>query len=326
MSYRPVSQWSQKIACCPNHGREYIERFFAGEVPDGDVPDQPTLKYIRRIMKEGFNANEFESLYLDSQKKLTGPLNKIVQFAGLIPRRLAYEICDTIFYWISKPEHAKCCPEPERFIISVIPDVFEIIDYTDMRRRKHRVYDGIDIADERAKWLTKVVQLHTRKAPLLAVAIVESAIEKGYKGADKLPDVLLEHFEGGFLKEERPLLPSVSISRFALAWLMDVISEYPGYRNIRESFTQKIIAEAENESGTDLKERIIFSLVATTTSARSGEIRPEEHQFSVEKGKNEQKYDMSSITDALKKWYTVKWSDEIAKRAFSRLKQEYNIN
>jgi len=325
--YSLAPQLSQKISLRPNHGSDYIERFFAGEVPDGDISDQPTLQYIQRIMKESFNSNEFESLYLDSQEKLTGLLNKLVQFSGLIPRRLAYEICETILYWLSEPEHAKDWPEPERLIYDVLSDVFTIVDNAGSRQRVPEIDDGA--ADKREEWLTKEVQLHTRKAPFLAVTIVEGAKEKGYKGAEKLPDVFLKRFEAEFVQnkvqDRRRLLPLLSISRFALAWLMDDIRKYLGYKDIKASFTQKILAEAENESGTDLKERIIFSLVTTTTPARSGEIRTEEHQFSVEKGKNEQKYDMSSITDALKKWYAVKWSDEIAKRAFSRLQRAYNV-
>ena len=318
MSHSSTPQLSQKISLCLNHGADYIERFFAGEVPDGDIPDQPTLQYIRRITQEGFKVNEFESLYLDSEKKLTGPLNKIVQFAGLIPRRIAYEICDTILYWIAKPEHAEVWPEPERYIYDMLPEVFTIVNNADSRKRVPGRDDGV--ADEREEWLTKVVGLYACKAPLLAVAIVEDA--KEYKGAEKLPEVFLKRFEAEFLQNRQRLLPSLSISRFALLMLMNDISEYPGYKDIKESFTQKILAEAENEPGVDLKERIVFSLVTFPTPSRSGE----EYQFSVNKGKNERKYDMNLIILALKKWHTVNWSDEIAKRAFSHLKQKYNIN
>ncbi len=325
MTNSPVSQWSQKISLRPNHGSDYLERFFAGEVPEGDIPDQPTLQYIRRITQEGFNVNAFESLYLDSQEKLKGSFNKMVQFSELIPQRLAYKICDTILYWIADTEHAEVWTEPESFIGDILPKVFNIIDYAGGRQGTSRKDD--EVVNEREEWLIRAVQLYTCKAPILAVAIVEGA--KKYKGAEKLPDVFLKRFEAEFVQnkvqDRRRLLPSLSISRFALAWLMDDIRKYPGYKDIKASFTQKILAEAENESGVDLKERIIFSLVTTTTPARSGEIRPEEHKFSVEKGKNEQKYDITSITDALKRWYAVKWSDEIAKRAFSRLKQAYKV-
>ena len=326
-SYMPYSlapQLSQKISLRPNHGSDYIERFFAGEVPDVDISDQPTLQYIQRIMKEGFNSNDFESLYLDSQEKLTGPLNKLVQFSGLIPHRLAYGICDTILYWIADPEHAEVWPEPERYIYDMLPDVFTIIDNADSRQRVPGRDDGV--ADKREEWLTKEVQLHTRKAPLLSTAIVKGAIEKGYKGFDKLPKVLLEHFEASFLKEERLLLPAVSVSRYALAWLLDRLSKYDGYENFRTELTQKLISEANYDKTNKLKERIVISLVSTTPPARSGEIPIESYGFSVEKQANERNYDMNLIIPALKKWHTVNWSDEIAKRAFSRLKQEYNIN
>lgn len=317
MSHSSTTQLSQKISLRPNHGADYIERFFAGEVPEGDIPDQPTLQYIRRITQEGFNVNAFESLYLDSQEKLTGPLNKLVQFSGLISHRLAYKICETIFDWIADPEHAKDWPEPERYIYDMLPDVFSIVDTAGSKQRIPGRDNGV--ADERLKWLTEMVQIFTRKNPLLTTAIVKDAIKKGYGGAEKLPKVQLEHFEAGFLREEeRPLLPAVSVSRYALAWLLDRLSIYEGYENFRTELTQKLISEANYDKTNKLKERIVISLVSTTQPARSGEIL-------VENQANERNYDMNLIIPALKKWYTVKWSEEIAKRDFSYLQQAYNL-
>jgi hypothetical protein len=319
----PMYEWSQKIACCPNHGQEYIERFFAGVVPDGDIPDQPTLQYIRKVTPGSFNSTEFATKYLSSREKLTGSLNKIVQFAGLIPRRLAYKICETILDWIADPEHAKVWPEPEKYIYDMLPDVFTILDNADSRLR----VPGRDdcVADKKEEWFIRAVQLYTRKDPLLSSAIVKGAIKRGY-GSDKLPKVLLEHFEAGFLKEEeRLLLPAVSVSRYALAWLLDRLSKYDGYENFRTELTQKLISEANYDKTNKLKERIVISLISTSHPARSGEIPIESYTFSVEKQTNERNYDMNLIIPALKKWHTVNWSDEIAKRVFSLLKQEYNV-
>ena len=118
-------------------------------------------------------------------------------------------------------------------------------------------------------------------------------------------------------EEERPLLPAVSVSRYALAWLLDRLSIYEGYENFRTELTQKLISEANYDKTNKLKERIVISLVSTQP-ARSGEIL-------VENQANERNYDMNLIIPALKKWYTVKWSDEIAKRDFSYLQQAYNL-
>jgi len=326
----PVPQWSQKICLRPNHGADYIERFFAGCVPESDIPDQPTLQYIQRIIElQGttigeFNLREFESLFLNSSEKLTGPLNKIVQFSGLIPNNIAYKICDIIFDWIAEPKHAEYWPEPDRFIFAVLPDVFTIVDNAGRRERKSKPFDS-GVADEREKWLIKIVQIHAQKTPLLAAFIVQGAIEKGYKGADKFPDELLRHFNAVFVQGKKPLLSSLGISRFALAWLLLELSKYDGYQEFKADFTNNIIAEADNESKTELRERILFSLVSTTTPARSVKIRPDEYHFSVEKAVNEQRYDMDSIKGALQKWHAVTWSDEIANRAFLRLASEYNI-
>jgi len=324
MTHSSTPQLSQKISLRPNHGADYIERFFAGEVPEGDIPDQPTLQYIHQTTHAGFNVHTFESLYLDSQEKLTGPLNKLVQFSGLISHRLAFKICETIFDWIADPEHAKEWPEPEMYIYDVLPVVFNIIDNVGSKQRIPGRDNGV--ADERLKWLTETVQIYTRKNPLLSTAIVKDAIKKGYKGSDKLPKVLLEHFEAGFLKEEeRFLLPAVSVSRYALAWLLNRLSIYEGYENFRTELTQKLISEANYDKTNKLKERIVMSLVSTSHPARSGEIPIESYRFSVEKQTNERNYDMNLIIPALKKWHTVNWSEEIAKRVFSLLKKEYNV-
>ncbi len=59
MSHSPTPQSSQKISLRPNHGADYIERFFAGEVPEGDIPDQPTLQYIHQTTHAEFNVHTF---------------------------------------------------------------------------------------------------------------------------------------------------------------------------------------------------------------------------------------------------------------------------
>jgi len=315
----PVPQWSQKIALRPNHGADYIERFFAGCVPEGDIRDQPTLQYIRRTAGAGFNVREFESLYLDSVDKLTGPFNKIVQFAGLIPHRLAYSICDAILEWIAEPKHAECWTEPERFMHAVLPDVFTILDNAGRWEKESFPRDSA-VADETEKWFGKMVDILTYRSPLLAVLLVQGATEKGYKG---LADKLLGHIKAAFVLSKQKLLPSLRISRFALAWLLEWLSKYDGYQEFKTPFTQSIIAEADREPATELRERIVFSLLSTTTPRRSGEVRPEEYQFSVLGQENEMRYDMGLIKEALNRWGGVTWSDEVAKRAFAQLQSAY---
>jgi hypothetical protein len=317
-------QWSQKIALRPIHGADYIERFFAGCVPEGDILDQPTLQYIRRTTGSRFNVHEFESLYLDSKEKLTGPLNKIVQFAGLVPHRLAYSICEAILQWIAVPKHAECWPEPDRFVQDMLPDMFAILDNAGRRERESTPLDAT-VADEREKWLSRMVDIFGLNTPLLATFLVQGAIEKGYKGADKLPAKLLEHINATFVKGKQKLLPSLKMSRFALVWLLNELSKYDGYKEIKVGLTEIIIAEADHEPLTELKERVVFSLVSITHPVRSREIRPEEYQISVLKEDNPRRFDMNSITEALRRWYPIKWTDDLAVRAFSLLCSTYNI-
>jgi len=320
----PPHQWSQRIALRPNHGVDYIERFFAGCVPEGDIPDQPTLQYIQRTAGAGFNVHEFESLYLDSRDKLTGPLNKIVQFAGLIPYRLAYGICEAILEWIVEFKHAECWPTPDRFLSDMLPNVFAILDDAD-RREREPIPEDKTIADEREKWLSNMVDVLAYKNPLWATFLVRGSIEKGYKGADKLPNKLLGHIKAAFVHRKQKLLPSLKISRFALVWLLNELIKYDGYQEIKAGLTESIIAEADHEPGTDLKERIIFSLGSTSTPVRNGKIRPEECKFSVLKEESPRRFDMNLVMEALRRWYPTKWSDDLTGRAYSLLCSTYNI-
>jgi len=127
------------------------------------------------------------------------------------------------------------------------------------------------------------------------------------------------------LKEDHPLLPAVSISLYALAWLLNRLSKYNGYENFKTELTERIISEASYDKTNKLKERIVLSLVNTTHPSRSGEIPIESYEFSVEKQTNERNYDMNLIIPALKKWHTENWSNEIAKRAYSCLQSVYNL-
>lgn len=315
----PPHPWSQKIALRPNQGADYIERFFAGCVPEGDIPDQPTLQYIRRTTGAGFNGHEFACLYLDSVDKLTGSFNKLVQFAGLIPRHLAHLICETVLEWIAEPKHAESWPEPDRFVLSVLPDVFAILDNAGRRERVRFPLDSA-VTAETEEWFGNMVDRFTFRSLLLAVLLVQGATEKGYKA---LCDKLLGHIKVGFVQNKQKLMPSLIVSRFALAWILDSLSTCEAYGELKAGFTQSTIAEADHETGAELKERIVFSLVGTSTPRRSGEIRPEEYQFSILKEENQKRYDMDLITEALNRWYPASWSDDIAKRAFTQLHNVY---
>jgi len=69
---RRASNLEQGIGDRPRVGRSYLERFLAGCLPANDVADQPTLQFIRKTMRDGFDQEVFYSMYLDTRKANRG--------------------------------------------------------------------------------------------------------------------------------------------------------------------------------------------------------------------------------------------------------------
>ncbi len=322
---------SQKICLQAGTHSNYLQRFFAGCVPLRDVPDQPTLRYIRAIMAQGFNPSDFTRLYLDSLEKLTGPLNKVVQFAGLIRPGLAYQICDTMLDWIADPAHAMIWPEPERFLIQTLPDVFAIVDQAGRALERRIARDATAderAADERWTWIEAVVRRYMPTAPLLSLNFARGCGEKGYMHAvEHLASLVFAEFRQNFIENGLPLLPGLAISRFSLAWLLGdlhFIVANEDYSAIRSDLTKKLIAETEAPNGQQMTQRIIFSLVETSQPARSGEIQLEEYQFNVNQTGNEARYDMSVMLPVLKNWPAAQ-ADPLTEKALAYLKEGYSL-
>lgn len=323
--------WSQNISLQAGTHSDYLRRFFAGCVPPNDVPDQPTLRYIRAIAAKGFDPGEFTRSYLDSVEKLTGPLNKVVQFAGLITPELAYQICDIMLDWIADPAHAKTWPEPQRFMIQTLPDVFAIVDQAGSSLERRAVRDRTTDerrANERYEWVEVVIKKYMPAAPLLSLSFARRSGEKGYaRVIEQLPGVVFREFTFNFIEKGLPLLPGLTISRFSLAWLLDdllfvVIREK--YSAIRSVLTKVLLSQTEGPDGQQMMERIIFSLVETLQPARSGEIPIEEYQFNVNRSANETRYDMNLVFPALRSWSAVQ-ADRLTEKALSHLKHAYDL-
>ncbi len=321
--FKPIHQWSQKISLRPNHGADYIERFFAGEVPDGDVPDQPTLQYIRKVIAGSFDSSEFESLYLCSHEKLTGVLNTLVQFAGLISRQMGYTICDAMLAWIARSENDKYLWPDSGEYIYVMGDVTSIIRFSGMKERL-RVTPGSG-EQEKEDWFIQKIEQYTGDAPFVAIELLEYGSSDSLI-SDEHEKRLGELLQREFVQGNRQFLPVLRASRYSLARLIDRIQRFTEYERVKTKLTQKLITEAENDEMHVLKERIIISLVNITLPGRSGEIPIESYGFSIDKAGNERNYDMSLMISALIKWHAISFSDKVAEKAFSHFARAYDLN
>lgn len=331
----PAEPWSQKIRLQAGSHSDYLRRFFAGCVPPEDVPDQPTLQYIRRIVTSGFDAKEFADLYLDSLQKLTGPLNKVVQFAGLLTPELAYQIGDVILDWIADPAHAAVWPEPEKFMIRMLPDVLTLADQAANRVQAQERHAALEeqkveerLADGRLKWTQTVIGKHMPTAPLLALAFAVESAKSGWgPTAEQLSSTVFNEFKKNLLSTSGRFLPGLAISRFSLAWLLNDlvhVVRQEDYLASKSDITRAILSEAQGPGEEQMIERVIFSLLHMFFPARDGEIRVEDYRLSVNQAENEARYDMTLILPALKHW-TVSRENRLAEKALAHLKHAYAL-
>ncbi len=327
--------WSQKICLRVGSHSDYLQRFFAGCVPPEDVRDQPTLQYIRRIAGSRFDATEFTELYLESLQKLTGPLAKVVQFAGLVTPELAYQIGDVVLDWIADPAHATVWPEPEGFMNAILPHVIAIADRAEERvqlQERHFVGDDEEITgklgDARWRWTESMIRKYMAKAPLLALRFAADHGRMGWNTVmEQLPDMVLGVFRTTFIANGGHLLPGLAISRFSLAWLLGDLLRVVGGKNysaMKSDLTRVILSEAQGPGAEQMIERIIFSLVKVIPPTRSGEISVEDYRFNVNQSENEAKYDMALVQQAVANW-TAPQGDRLAEKALAYLKRAYSL-
>jgi hypothetical protein len=327
----PAEPWSQRVSVRAGRS-DYLLRFLAGRVVPTDVPDRPTLRYFKMLAEKNFDPTEFVRLYLDTPDKMTGPLNKAVQFAGLIQPTLACQICDTILDWIADPAHATMWPEPERFMADTLPDVLAIVDRAGSGLRSHSpgLADEDDEAaeDDTDRWTEATVKRYMPTAPALSLAMAERSAKRGNaQMAEQLRALVLQDFKHHFIQQRRPLLPGLAHSRFSLASLLGDLSRIVGreqYSAIKLDLTNALVSQTQGPEGRQMAEQIVFSLLQTLRPARRGEIAPEEYQFNLDHAANEANYDMSLILPILRDW-PVGQGDPLTERAATYLRHAYGL-
>jgi len=327
--------WSQKVSLRASTRSDYCRRFFEGCVPENDVPDLPTLQYIRRITEEGFRDSDFTRLYLDTYEKLTGPLNKIVQFTGLIPRRLAFQIGDAILDWIADPAHAISWPEPEYFIQQILADIFSIVNQAQsgFKERAPRSAEANGrIGNAVYNWAEAAVKRHMATAPSITLRFAQQSREGGFtRVIEELPKAAFKEFRHQFIEEGIPLLPCLAGTGSSLRSLIELLLDMDEeqYRAMKSGLTEILISQLQNlddePSRKVLMHQIVLVLVSIVTPQKDDPIQIYEHQLIVEPDLNEQVFDMEKILPVVKGWSPEHIDDDLGKRALGLLKREYDL-
>lgn len=320
-----VNDWSQKISVWPNVGANYMERFFAGGVYEPDIADQPVLQYIKRINQDGLSMKEFSEKFLSSQDKLTGVLNKITQFAGLIQRELGFEMADAILEWIAEPEHAKTWPNPERYIYDMMPDIFMIINRCGSRQKRKTLEALISYGEETSKWCEKMLDKYLVRAPLLAILFSGTVIKENFGDSSKINKKITEYLKAEFIDGQRKFLPEFGTFEYSLNRFIETIQKHPEYQNFKRDFTTKIVTESKRDDSHTLKKELVRSLVAVSHPVSDGDIPIESYTFEVKKSENENIYDMQIMIPELKQWQHLDLDDEVVTTALNHIAKVYNF-
>ena len=313
--------WNQRLAATPVNGNPYLYRFSAGRVPAGEIPDRPALEYIKKIRDEGFDPAAFEEAYLQSFEKLTGPLNKVIQFARFLGKDNAIPICDSILDWMTRPKSIQIWPEPARFFSSSAGDIYHIL-------WQNKV-GGL------SEWLHRRVPEIGRRSPLLAETLIDIL---GPRSSSSLPS-LINPDEAKNLREElakiaaqefvngpQPLAPLVIQYRFELSHLLQLFMLHPDYEQLRTSLTSKLVQESEQDRTGVLQREILLALIAEAQyPVTDAPPPPEAYQITYDKALNERRFDMPMLLPVIQKWYQAGVSDALAQRVIQEVATEYGF-
>jgi KAP family P-loop domain len=310
----------QRLASTPVKSQSYFQRFVSGCVPDSDLPDRPTLKYVKKVRAEGLDPQVFEDAYLGSMDKITGPLNKVVQFSAFLGGQNVLHMCDVILNWTARPESMGIWSQRSRFYSAMCADVYHTL----------RGSQNLNL-DE---WLPKSVLRIAVRSPLLSVTLIEML------SPSNAPISLISHEKEGqlvglwaktvvdhFITGLQPLASVVTQYRFQLAHLLIGLKKhYGGYEEIKKTFTAKLIDEVGPDRNPALQREILLALTDEVRHAMVDDPVPvDAYQFTYSKDKNNEWFDMSAILPILKKWHAEGVADLLAQRVIRELATEYDF-
>jgi hypothetical protein len=282
-------------------------------VPHHGVPDQPTLQFIRRLNHGSFDKAEFIDSYLSSGDRRTRELNKFVQFAGVIVKDAAWQVCDAMVEWLALPENGAEVQPNFTSYEGIMVDVVSIL-----RDAGQGCSMGTRLTASSAStedWILEKTMQNAGPAPFVAIELVEYACNPSFSLAlpntrRELADCLCREYVQG----EKRFLPVLGQSRYALCRLVGALTKCGSYPAIKSSLTEKIVREADDDETHRLKAQVIVSLVHTRYPVGQ-EDNLENYEFSVDSPANEATYAMDVLRPAIIRWKIAPLSDKVADKA-----------
>jgi hypothetical protein len=280
----------------------YLERFTAGRLPESDVADQPTLRFIQAV-EGGQNERtqeQFRQEYQPDSEQRMPRFLKLVQFAPRLSRESVLMFADIMFDAVARPG-----------------------DYGhDMFVRLRILTSACPNCGDLTGWLDDKAARHGRRLPL-AVADLFGTYEHS---AEKSWPVLAEEVRRAILDEETPVLdllkytlegpPHLNLGR--LRW---ALAEHPKYDSFRTHLTTLLVRQAEEDGTRTLRCRVVTSVPATWQGNFPEEGRPMESRldYQLNHGAAVAAYDMDVLLPALRRWREDGLSDPVAAMALEKI-------
>jgi hypothetical protein len=300
-----------------------------------DVPDQPTLRFIRDSFTKGIDADHFTLRYLNTCDNLTGPLNKFVQFAGLLPLAIALQVCDVILAWTAKPGSRNIWPKPADFDRAMMGDVSFII-----RQSLQGLQARIDIETmeqdsetntaEVCAWLRAKADQFGISAWHMCDTLLKHMPENRRGSVPKhvmteLHVLLAEKVRDECSRSGMANALPTWLGRSAFQELLDVLRVHPKFSEFYPNLFAKSLKEATDDRTHRLKGHLVMILVDWRHPAFSEDPPADSWTFEVRKDVLQKNYDMSVLLPALTAWSSVTLPDPVAQKAFEAIKREFQL-
>ncbi len=260
----------------------------------------------------------------------------VCKVARILTVELGLEVANCIIEWVAIADNANFWPQPEKFPIPMIHDVYKIV-YTSGERERcdpnQTVNARESIWETKRQWLRERVKAYSASSPLTAIAMVRVFSPMQYRDRELLDTqeskslwtILRNDLRKHFVENNQPLLPAVGHIRTGITSFVKALDDHSDYDSFRTQFTSKLVAQADQDEGHRLKIGVIFSLLRGNPPIYEKVEPSRQRTFNVGKEINERMYDMTILLEALRKWRDINFSDPLANEALKYLVKAYDL-
>ncbi len=316
--------WEQSISLKPGYGSSYFSRYFSGCISSTEVPDQPTLQYIRDISNSSFQQKEFEQRYLDSNQKLKNNLNRFVQFSGLLTQELAQEVCDCMLDWMCDREHWNVWEQEDEYVSAGMINVKSIMynagqfEFAQARRKARR---SSEQATNSKEWYKDRLENLLSKDVIVAQEFADVVV-KDLLGDRETKEIVGAICTRNFLSKQKGFWEQAKGKTYYLGWILDALKYNDDYESIRDQVTESILEIAEADKSGESAGSVVISLVHYKYPAGRPDL-VEGYEFSVNKLENQGTFNMDKLLPLIAGWEGRKYEDPVSAKAYEFLVKEY---